>query len=96
MENLRKAFVMLSAAISMDALATTEAEAGKPADADKGKPPAEAKPPKDSKDNDKGEQSRRKRVRPLPRPDRGDSFGDPDLGMPAGTLYDVIGGDDVK
>lgn len=87
MENLRKAFIMLSAAIVMDAMATDVVHAGVPAPNKKGKDKGKV-----SKNKKKKAQ---KRVKKVKRARRRPSWGDPDLGMPAGTAYDVIARQDL-
>ena len=83
MDNVRKAFIMLSAAVTMTALGTSAVEAG-------------ARPPDKNKGVDKGKQKNKKKVKRVKRGKRrrpGDF--DRDLAMPAGTAYDVINRDDL-
>ncbi len=86
MNNLRKAFIMLSAAITMNALGLGPAEAR----SEKSKSPPEkgkAEPEAKRKAKKPVVQVRKARRRPA-------DF-DPDLSMPAGTAYDVIASRDL-
>ena len=83
MDNVRKAFVMLSAAVTMTALGTSAAEAG-------------ARPPDTGKRVDKGKAKSKKKVKRVKRVKRRRPADfDPDLSMPAGTAYDVISRNDL-
>ncbi|MBU2552796.1 MAG: hypothetical protein KKB20_30575 [Proteobacteria bacterium] len=88
MEQLRKAFIMLSAALTASALAADGVQA---AAAAAGKAPPPRKGEVKKKEQARGKK-RVKRVRPARR--RPSDF-EPDLGMPAGTLYDVIDREDL-
>ncbi|MBU2552795.1 MAG: hypothetical protein KKB20_30570 [Proteobacteria bacterium] len=88
MDNVRKAFVMLSAALTMSALGTAAA-AGAAPPARKGKDKGKVAVKKQEQARGK---KRIKRVKPARR--RPADF-DPDLSMPAGTAYDVINGGDL-
>ena len=83
MDNVRKAFVMLSAALTMTALGTSAVEAG-------------ARPPSKGKRVDKSKAKSKKRVKRVKRVKRKRPADfDSDLAMPAGTAYDVISRDDL-
>ena len=83
MENLRKAFIMLGAAIMINAAAPDAVEAGGKKKVKK--PNGKGKVQRGKKANKK------KRVKRVKRARRRPTEFEPDLGMPAGTLYDVIG-----
>ena len=84
-ESARKAFVMLSAAVTMTMMGTAAAEAGaRPA------PPSKGKIKKNKK-----KKAKRGKVKRVRRAKRRPSDFDPDLGMPAGTAYDVIKSTDL-
>ena len=87
MENLRKAFIMLSAAIVMDSLATGEALADPTPLGVKGK---------GKKVTKKKTKKSKKRVKKVKKAKRRPTFFDPDLSMPAGTAYDVIRSEDLR
>jgi len=84
MDNVRKAFVMLSAAVTMTALGTSAVEAGAP-------PPSKGK--RVDKNKAKSKAKSKKRVKRGKR--RRPADFDPDLSMPAGTAYDVISRHDL-
>jgi hypothetical protein len=77
MNELRKAFVMLSAAIAMGGLPAAAGASTK------------GKAPKNGVDGDQQPQ-KKKRVVKVKKAKRRPSEFDPDLGMPSGTAYDVI------
>ena len=79
MENLRKAFIMLGAAIMINTVAADAAEAD---DKEKVRKPGKGKVTKKKEAQKKKRVKRVEGTRRRPR--------DHDLGMPAGTLYDVI------
>jgi hypothetical protein len=82
MRDVQKAFVMLSAAITMGAFAGGTVEA---------KSKAGKGPDRDTADKDKQDkQDKKKRVNKVKRARKRPADWDADLGMPAGTLYDVI------
>lgn len=81
MENLRKAFIMLGAAIMMSSVSTDAVEAGTKK---KVRKPGKGKVTKNKK------VQKKKRVKRVRRGRRRPVEFEPDLGMPAGTLYDVI------
>lgn len=83
MEQVHKAFVLLSAAVTMSALGTAAAEAASK------KAPGKGKQVKKARKGKKGKVKRVRRARKRPGEFR------PDLGMPAGTLYDVISHEDL-
>lgn len=86
MENVRKAFIMLSAAITMGAAGCQVAQAGdRP-----GKAPGKKKVQKTKKSKAK------KRVKRVKRARKKRVEFSPELGMPAGTLYDVIRRQDIS
>ncbi len=87
MENLRKAFIMLSAAIVMDSLATGEALADPTPMGVKGKGKKVTKKKKVKRS--------KKRVKKVKKAKRRPTQFDPDLSMPAGTAYDVIRSEDL-
>lgn len=87
MENLRKAFIMLSAAIIMDTMATDVAQADTTPLGDKGKKGKVSKTKK---------KKAKKRVKKVKKGRRRPAPFDPDLSMPAGTAYDVIGRQDLR
>lgn len=84
MKSAHKAFVMLSAAVTMTMLGTAAAEAG-------GKAPPSGK----GKIKAKNKKTKRGKVKKVRRAKRRPSDFDPDLSMPAGTAYDVIQADDL-
>ena len=84
MNEARKAFVMLSAAVTMTSLGTAAAEAGM-----KKAPPPKGKQVKKQAKAKKGKVKKIRRARRRP------ADFDPDFGMPAGTAYDVIEGTDL-
>ena len=87
MENLRKAFVMLGAAIMMNGAAADPADAGVKK---KVKKPGEGKVSKAKK------KVKKKRVKRVRRARKRPVEIEPDRGMPAGTLYDVIRQQDLR
>jgi hypothetical protein len=84
MQEVRKAFVMLSAALAMGALSVEEATALK----------SKSKSP-DGDKVEKGKEGSKQRVKKVRRARRRPADWDADLGMPAGTLYDVLAIDEV-
>lgn len=88
MENLRKAFIMLGAAIMMNAVSTDAVEAGTKK---KVRKPGKGKVVKGKKKVQK-----KKRVKRVKRGRRKPVEFEPDLGMPAGTLYDVVSAGDLS
>ncbi len=88
MENLRKAFVMLGAAIMMSTAAADPADAGT---RKKVKKPGKGKVGKSKK-----KKVKKKRVKRVRRGRKRPVEIEPDLGMPAGTLYDVIRAQDLR
>ena len=86
MENLRKAFIMLGAAIMMNAMSTDAVEAGTKKKV--------RKPGKGEVTRNKKVQ-KKKRVKRVKKGRRRPGEFEPDLGMPAGTLYDMISVRDV-
>lgn len=86
MENLRKAFIMLSAAIIMDTMATDAAHADTTPLGQKGKK---------GKVTKKKQKKSKKRVKKVKKARRRPTHFEPDLSMPAGTAYDVIGSEDL-
>jgi len=78
MDQARKAFVMLAAAVTMTSLGTAAAQAST------SKAPPKGKQVKKQAKAEKGKVDRVQRARRRP------ADFDPDLSMPAGTAYDVI------
>ncbi len=80
MTKLRKSFILLSAAITMGNLEQAQAAAKKAT------PPAQAKPATASAD----QAGKQERVSKKPRASRRMTDPDFNLGMPAGSAYDVV------
>lgn len=89
MEQVRKAFIMLSAAVTMSALAADGLQAAAQPT------PAGKAPPKKGEVKKKKKQRAKKRVKRIKRARKRPADFDRDVGMPAGTLYDVIHRDDL-
>jgi len=88
MEQVRKAFIMLSAAVTMSALAADGVQAAEQPT------PAGKAPPKEGEVKKK-KQKAKKRVKRVKRARKRPADFDRDVGMPAGTLYDVIAREDL-
>ena len=87
MRELRKVFVLLSAAIGMEGLLAAESLAAEGA----------ADAPKNGKaDKSKAKAKAKERVGKVRKARRRPSDRDDDFGMPAGTLYDVIAKEDLR
>ncbi len=89
MRELRKVFVLLSAAIGMEGVLAAEALAAEgAADRPKNGKADKAKEKAKAKEKERVGKVRKARRRPADR--------DEDFGMPAGTLYDVIAKEDLR